>query len=118
MVLEKNPGYRDFKIPVLEKNSGYQDFKIMVLEKNPGYRDFKSTTENRVESLCNRENIPGASRPSKPLPVSYETLKTGCPWGGEFAVGQTFKNMSISPFLLTLWTNLPKTTFLPYDEHS
>ena len=33
-------------------------------------------------------------------------------------LGQTFKKMSISPFLLTLWTNLPKTTFLPYDEHS
>jgi hypothetical protein len=31
---------------------------------------------------------------------------------------QTSKKTSISPFLLTLWTNLPKKTFLPFDEHS
>ena len=31
---------------------------------------------------------------------------------------QIFKKTSIFPFLLTLWTNLPKKTFLPYDEHS
>ena len=64
---KKNPGYRDFKIPVLEKNPGCRDFKILVLEKNPGYWYLKSSTENRVESLYNRENFPGASRPSKTL---------------------------------------------------
>ena len=48
--------------------------KIPVLEKNPGYRYFKSSTENRVESLYNRENFPGASRPSKTL--------TGVLWEG------------------------------------
>ena len=66
--IRDNPGcrdfeyqYRDYKIPVLENSSGCRDVKIMVLEKNPGYRNFKSSTENRVESLYNRENFPGAS---------------------------------------------------------
>ena len=85
---KKNPGCRDFKIPVLEKNSGYRDFKIMVLEKNPGYRDFKSSTENRVESLYNRENFPGASRPSKTLTGVLRERQSGLSLGGGgFAVG-------------------------------
>ena len=79
-VLEKSwvPG---FQIPVLEKNHGYRYFKITVLEKNPGYRDFKSSTENRVESLYNREIFRALRAHPKPLPVSYENVKVGCPWG-------------------------------------
>ena len=66
-VLEKNPGYVISNTGTGKKNPGYRDSKILVLEKNLGYRDFKSSTENRVESLYNRENFPGASRPSKTL---------------------------------------------------
>ena len=60
----------------------------MVLEKNPGYRDFKSSTENRVESLYNRENFPGASRPSKTLTgvLRDPQNRLSLGGGGEFAV--------------------------------
>ena len=74
------------KILVLEKNPGYRDFKILVLEKNPGYRYFKSSTENRVESLYNRENFPGASRPSKILTGVLRDPKNRLSLGGDFAV--------------------------------
>ena len=43
--------------------------KISVLEKNPGHRDFKSQYWKPLESLFNRENVQGASRPSKTLAV-------------------------------------------------
>ena len=75
----------------MRENPGYRDFKIPVLEKNPGYRYFKSSTENRVESLYNRENFPGASRPSKTLTgVLRERQSELSLWGGEFAVGSDF----------------------------
>ena len=91
---KKNPGYRDFKIPVLEKNPGYRDFKILVLEKNSGYRDFKASTENRVESLCNRENFPGASRPSKTLTGVLRDPQSGSSLGGSL----------LYTFLLSIFT--------------
>ena len=79
--LEKSwvPG---FQIPVLEKNPGYQDFKIPALEKNHGYRDFKSSTDSSVESLYNKENFPGASRPSKTFTGFLRERQSGLSLGG------------------------------------
>ena len=77
-------------MPALEKNHGYWDCKFRHCKKNSGpYRDFKSQDwkkipmpdrpnnsrppecymylVSRIERPYNRENFPGASRPSKTL---------------------------------------------------
>ena len=67
--------------PGTGKKSWVPGFQIPVLEKNPGYGDFKSSTENRVESLYNRENFPGASRPSKTLTGVLRERQSGLSLG-------------------------------------
>ena len=71
----------------LEENPGYRDFKSRYWKKILGTRISNPSTENRIESHYNRENFPGASRPSKTLTgvliSTHNWLSLG---GGEFAV--------------------------------
>ena len=60
-------------------------------KKNPGQRDFKSLGTGILNSLTgnriyNRENFPGASRPSKTLNGVLQDPQSGLSLGGEFAV--------------------------------